>query len=148
MKMLLFISLIAATILAGACSKDDSMVDTNNGGMVNDSTFVSQSSGTFTGQNGYEAKGTISLGANAINPAIVQLATDFNASLQTGAVTLYLSKNQQLKLSDAATILRVSLVSKPGLQQFVLAAQPSTDFRYAILWCASAGVQFGYAELK
>jgi glycine betaine/choline ABC-type transport system substrate-binding protein len=149
MKTYFFSFLVLVTLCMSACSKDEATTPPDNGGgMTTDTTFVAQVTGTFLAQNGYQAEGTVQLGADDITPAIIKLDANFKASLQTGAVTLYLSKNQQLKLSEAASVQRIALITKQGAQQFALAAKPTSDFKYAILWCASAGVQFGNAELK
>ncbi|MFN0034928.1 MAG: DM13 domain-containing protein [Saprospiraceae bacterium] len=110
--------------------------------------FTENLAGVFQHQNGYNAEGTAQLGTDDANTQWLRLAHDFKASLSTGAVTVYLSKNQNLALNSADSFLRVSLVTTPGEHFYKISPAVGDDFKFAILWCASASVQFGNAELK
>ncbi len=110
--------------------------------------FTAARSGVFQDQNGYNAEGGAELGTDEAGVQWLRFASDFNASLSTGAVTVYLSKNQNLALNSSGSFLRVDLVTKPGEHFYKIDPAVGGDFEFAILWCASAGVQFGNAELK
>ena len=132
-----------------ACKKDDTAVENPPADTSKPTgTFTAARSGIFQKQNGYNAEGTAQLGSDEASNQWLRLAPNFNASLSTGAVTLYLSKNQSLLLGSAGTFLRVDLVTTAGEHFYKIAPTVGSDFKFAILWCASAGVQFGNAELK
>jgi hypothetical protein len=61
---------------------------------------------------------------------------------------VYLSQNQNLTLGAAGSFRRVDLVKTPGEHFYKIDPAVGADFKFAILWCASAGVQFGNSELK
>lgn len=134
----------------GACQKEETnpTPDQPTNPALPSGTFTSARAGTFQKQNGYNAEGTAQLGTDAVNAQWLRLAPDFNASLSTGAVTVYLSKNQNLTLGTADSFRRIDLVKIPGEHFYKIEPALSADFKFAILWCASAGVQFGNAELK
>ena len=111
-------------------------------------TFNVNRSGVFQKQNGYNAEGNVEIGTDDETKQWLHFADNFNASLSTGAVTVYLSKNQNLTLNTSNSFLRVELVTKPGEHFYKIDPAANADFKFAILWCASAGVQFGNAELK
>jgi hypothetical protein len=110
--------------------------------------FTVTRSGTFQSQNGYAAAGLAELGTDATNTQWLHLAPNFTASLSTGAVVLYLSKNQNLSLNAAGSFLRVEAVKTPGEHYYKIDPAVADDFIYAILWCSSAGVQFGNASMQ
>ena len=111
-------------------------------------TFKANRTGVFQEQNGYNAEGTAQIGTDDASVQWLRFAPDFKASLSTGAVTVYLSKNQNLALNSATSFLRVNLVTTPGEHFYKIDPAVGNDFKFAILWCASASVQFGNAELK
>lgn len=130
------------------CQKEDAETpDPANPGQPT-GIFSSARSGIFQEQNGYNAEGTAQLGSDETNVQWLRLAPDFNASLSTGAVTVYLSKNQNLSLGTSDTFRRLDLVKTAGEHYYKLDPPVGNEFKFAILWCASAGVQFGNAELK
>lgn len=131
-----------------ACQKEDAEPGDPADPPTLSGAFTAARSGVFQKQNGYNAEGTAQLGADEANAQWLRLAPDFNASLSTGAVTVYLSQNQNLALGAAGTFQRVELVTKPGEHFYKIDPAVGDDFRFAILWCASASVQFGNAELK
>ncbi len=133
-----------------ACQKDDlaspDPVTPGNSTMPVGVFSVSRS-GVFQKQNGYNAEGTAQIGTDDAGNQWLRLAPDFNATLSTGAVTVYLSQNQNLMLNTPGSFRRLNLVTKPGEHFYKLDPAAGADFKFAILWCASAGVQFGNAEI-
>jgi hypothetical protein len=153
LQKIIFPALLLLTL--AACQKEEmsTMPDpvtpvTPSNPALPSGAFASARSGVFQKQNGYNAEGTAQLGTDAVNAQWLRLAPDFNASLSTGAVTVYLSKNQNLTLGAADSFRRVDLVKTPGEHFYKIEPAVGADFKFAILWCASAGVQFGNAELK
>jgi Electron transfer DM13 len=150
LKLVLFAFII---ILLNACSKDAAVVtpvilpiDSTNIGLSDN--FKTDKSGIFTGQGGYPVSGTAELGKNIANKSVVHLTKDFNTAIHTGSVTLYLSKNKSLKINDATSYIRFGTTSVIGEQYFGLSEQPTDDYKFIIVWCAPAGVQFGSADLN
>lgn len=144
LKNILFLFIIGTLL---SCSKDpapDSPANTS----TPTGLLTTSRSGFFQPQNGYNATGTAIVGTDEANQQWLQLASDFDASLSTGAVTLYLSKVQSLNLNESASNIRVALLSKPGEHFYKIDPAIGEDFTFAILWCASAGVQFGNAPLQ
>jgi hypothetical protein len=143
--------ILAGFILAflTSCKKEDTTTtpptptntDTPSG------VFTKTRAGNFVKQNSYNAEGAAEIGSDVQQINWIHLAPNFNASLSTGAVTLYISKTQQLNLSDASSNVRVASITKAG-EQYYKTSAVSADFKFAILWCSSANIQFGNAELK
>jgi hypothetical protein len=150
MKNTLMISLLLLVSFV-SCKKDEETTVTPPPVVINNDlpsgAFTKGLSGSFVKQNGYNAAGTAELGQDAQKANWVHLAPNFDASLSTGAVTLYISKTQQLNLGNAAGFVKIANVTKAGEHYYKTSAL-SADFKFAILWCSSANVQFGNAELK
>ncbi|MCC6461205.1 MAG: DM13 domain-containing protein [Saprospiraceae bacterium] len=149
MTILKFFSTFLFVLSISSCQKDEAPPENNPSDATKPTgTFTAQRMGVFQEQNGYNAAGTAQLGTDDANSQWLRLAPDFTASLSTGAVTVYLSKNQNLSLNSATSFLRVDLVKTPGEHFYKINPGVGSDFKFAILWCASASVQFGNAELK
>jgi hypothetical protein len=134
-----------------SCSKDDVNTDTGQNSGMNPDNVVEISKileGKFTGQNGYKAEGTATLGKTSNGDHYIRLQNDFNASFATGSVTMYLSSSANLKLADNTTFIKLATINKKGTHDFKLASQPNASFLYVIVWCSPAAIQFGVAEMK
>ncbi len=131
-----------------ACQKEDAPPGNPADPTLPTGMFTAARSGVFQDQNGYNAEGSAQLGTDETGAQWLRFAPDFNASLSTGAVTVYLSKNQNLALNSGGSFQRVELVTTPGEHFYKISPAAGDDFKFAILWCASASVQFGNAELK
>jgi len=130
------------------CQKDENTTPGPVDSSLITGAFSATRSGVFQEQNGYQAKGAAQIGNDGANVQWLRLAPDFNTTLSTGAVTVYLSQNKNLNLATAGTFRRLELVTTPGEHFYKIDPAVGTDFKFAILWCASASVQFGNAELK
>lgn len=149
MKITALNFLFFALLGLAACQKDESLPEPPPvDGTKPSGKFSPARQGTFNKQNGYNAEGTAQIGKDEAANQWLRLANDFNASLSTGAVTVYLSKNQNLDLNAKDSHLRVDLVKTPGEHFYKIMPEANDAFKFAILWCASANVQFGNAELK
>lgn len=135
-------------LVFAACQKEENAPDDSSNSTMPTGAFTAARSGIFQKQNGYNAEGAAQLGTDEAGVQWLRFAPDFNASLSTGAVTVYLSKNQNLALNSSGSFQRVELVTTPGEHFFKIDPAVGGDFKFAILWCASASVQFGNAELK
>lgn len=140
---------IVMLIFISSCSKEESTTENPKEEVTTVENFTVLKSGTFVGMNGYNTKGSVELGKDANNKAFVKTKSDFSTSFATGSVTFYLSKNQQLVLSDASSLIKLEVISKNG-EHFmeVSGGLPAETFKYVIVWCAPARIQFGSAELK
>ncbi len=150
MKFLQISILFLLSFAIHACQKEETPVDdpkVEQPGLPS-GNFKADRSGVFQSQNGYKAAGTAQIGTDEAGKQWLRFGTDFDASLSTGAVTVYVSQNQNLLLSNTSTYRRLDLVKKPGEHHFKIEPSVGLDFKFAILWCASAGVQFGNSELK
>ncbi len=147
MKIKLLVSTFTFLLAFSACKKDETTVPPidNNPPTAN---FTVKKTGTFVKANGYSTSGTAQLGTDEKGENIVRLKDDFKTTFATGSVTIYLSKNQNLKLADAASFINLAVINTNGLHDFKLSAAPTDDFNFVISWCAPAGIQFGMAELK
>ena len=136
---------VFAILTVLACKKETIEPSNQASAPVN---FIADQEGFFQQQNGYTAEGMVRLGMDENNLQWLRLASDFKASLSTGAVTVYLSKSQALNLNASTDFLRLDLVKTPGEHFFKVNPAVNADFKYVILWCASANVQFGNAVLN
>lgn len=136
-------------ILFSACAKEEVSPEVMEEDMTNIPTFTVLKSGTLAGMNGYSTKGGVELGRDANSKVFVKTKSDFSTTFATGSVTFYLSKNERLQLSDASSLIRLDVITKNG-EHFmeVAGGLPADAFKYVIVWCAPARVQFGSAELK
>jgi len=152
MKHLIIFSFIGLTLFAQSCSKDDSGIEISEDSITQDpsntSILTKIFEGTFTGQNGYPASGDVILGRNKEEIHYISLQDNFATSFATGSVTMYLSKESKLKLSDGNTYIKLGVINKNGKHDFKLDKAPDGMFKYVIVWCAPAAIQFGNSELK
>lgn len=149
MKIWLLIPIILVLGLLTSCSKDeDSTVKEDPTDTSTNEELTKVFQGVFLGQNGYPTSGTTILGTDKANTYIVRLNDDFSTSFATGSVTMYLSSTDKLKLSDSNTFIKLAVINKNGKHDFKLTSKPDPVYKYIIVWCAPAAIQFGIAELK
>ena len=148
MKTLNILIIVILMVFSTSCSKDDAIDETNTNPNTEVLPLTKVSQGSFTGQNGYKSVGTTILGTSKENAYYVRLNDDFDASFATGSVTLYLSSNPTLKLSEANSFIKLNTISKKGMHDFPLTAKPANNLIYVIVWCTPAAIEFGVAELK
>ncbi len=155
MKLNLVRNFTAVVIIIGllsACNEDpdELIVDSS----MPQGTFEADVTGTFVEQNDTGSAGMAALGADTEGTSFLMFGSDFMTNLGTGTVTVFLSKTKE----DLNTVFNpgsgntevklVGVVQANGQQYYKLNKKPSTEFKYVILWCASAGIPFGYAELQ
>jgi hypothetical protein len=139
MALVLFINI--------SCDKEDVQVD--NGGSVETTEMTTKlSSGTFNGENGYAVSGTAALTKSSVNKYFIEFADSFKSSFAAGSVALYTSSTAKLDLGKSSTFSKFGVTNKNGKQTYELGADFNLNQKYVIVWCFSAGVQFGSAELK
>lgn len=113
--------------------------------------FTASIMGDFVEQNGAGSTGTASLGTDADGVTFLRFGSDFNTNLATGTVTVYLSTSDTF-MADPGNgnpdLYLVGGVRNAGENYFKLDPVPGSEFTYVILWCGSAAVPFGYAQLQ
>jgi hypothetical protein len=113
--------------------------------------FTSAKSGTFVEQNATGSKGAARLGTDTKSVQFLELGSDFVSNFGTGTVTVYLSTSKDFKadpMKGNPDLRLLGGVTKAGQKYFKLDPKADAKFTHVILWCASANVPFGFAELK
>jgi hypothetical protein len=151
MKLNTFIlALFSLTALASftACEKEvEVIVDPTKP----QGTFSVAKNGSFVEQNGTGSKGMAQLGTDEDGVQFLKFGSDFSTTFATGTVTVYLSTTMTFTPDpgNGNPLLRlVGPVSKPGENYFRLDPKADAKFTHVILWCGSANVPFGYAQLQ
>ena len=138
---------ILAMALSG-CSNDETItIDSSKP----DGTFTSTKSGMFVEQNSTGSMGTVELGTDSKNIQFVKFDSDFTTNLATGTVTVYLSTSMTYTADPGngnPDLKLVGIVTKAGENYFKVDPAAPAKFTHAILWCGSANIPFGYAELN
>lgn len=144
-KNILFVALLSIIGLV-SCKKDattPTIIPTTTDQPVG--AFTAQRSGSLVAQSGTPTKGTAQLGMDTKGTPFLKLGSDFKSDYHTGTVTLYMSKGA---IYAASTVQLISAVGKDGEQYFKMGAAAGSDFTHLIVWCGSAKIPFGNAELK
>jgi len=113
--------------------------------------FTVAKTGTFVEQNGTGSTGTAELGTDENGVQFLKFGSNFNTSFATGTVTVYLSTSMTF-MPDPGNgnpeLRLVNPVSKAGENYFRLDPAAAAKFTHVILWCGSANIPFGYAQLQ
>ena len=114
-------------------------------------TFTASKSGSFVEQNSTGSTGTAELGMDESGVQFIRFGSNFNTNLGTGTVTVYLSTSDEY-VADPANgnpdLLLVGPVKTAGENYFKLSPSADSKFTHVLLWCGSANIPFGYAELN
>ncbi|MEL6537200.1 MAG: DM13 domain-containing protein [Bacteroidota bacterium] len=113
--------------------------------------FTATATGDFVEQNGAGSTGSASLGTDEDGATFLQFNSAFNTNLATGTVTVYLSTSAEFTADPGngnPDLYLVGAVRSAGENNFKLDPVPGSEFTHVILWCGSANVPFGYAELQ
>lgn len=115
-------------------------------------TFEVKRSGSFVDENNAGSMGTASLGADSQGNEFLKFNEDFNTALATGTVTVYLSTSAEF-IKDPANgnpnLFAIGPVRTAGENYFAIPAGTNTaKYTHVLLWCGSAGIPFGNAEMK
>ena len=144
-KNLLFIAFLSIIGLTNC--KEDAITPTTTPTTTDQpvGVFTAQRSGSLVAQSGTPTKGTVQLGTDTKGTSFLKLGSDFKSDYHTGTVTLDASKGATYA---ASTVQLISAVGKDGEQHFKMSAALSSDYTHLIVWCGSAKIPFGNAELK
>lgn len=105
--------------------------------------------GVLVEENDTGTKGTAKIIKDADGIYFLELGSDFETNLGTGTVSVFLAKSAVFKtgMPDGSQ-MAVGTIAKNGLTYFKLSSAPDAAFTHVILWCSTAGIPFGNAELK
>lgn len=151
MKNLLFLLMLSASLafITTACEDDDETTIINEGRPTGN--FSIQRSGVLVAQNGTPTQGDVEIGTDDDGEQFVRFGSNFRTELATGTVTIYLSKGQTIQFDPAngnPSIRAIGIVVDNGEDFFRVEKPVGNDFTHVVLWCASAGIPFGYALLQ
>ena len=152
MKKIFFISALLIvtmiTLSTIACTKSNEII-------IDSSTpqgeFITARTGSIVEQNSTGSKGRVQLGKDSKGTDFIKFGSDFNTVLATGTVTVYLSTSNIYKADPGKgnpDLKLVGLVNKNGEMYLKLNSTVESKFTHLILWCGSANIPFGNAELK
>lgn len=142
------VALITTSALV-SCSKDAEtlIIDSSqpNG------TFTVEKSGSFVDQNAAGSNGTVQVGVDDDGKEFLKFGGDFTTTLATGTVTVYLSTSMDFVADPGAgnpDLKLVGIVNKAGEMYYSLDGGYDDSFTHVILWCGTASIPFGYAQLN
>lgn len=138
--------LFALTLAFTACKKDEVIDPT-----VPNGEFTVSKSGTFVDQNGAGSAGKIELGTDEDGTQFAKMGSDFKTNLATGTVVVYLSTSATYTadpMNGNPALRLIGYINANGEQYIRLDPAAESKFTHVLLYCASAGVQFGNAALN
>jgi hypothetical protein len=144
-----FLFFLALSLTTTSCSKDNETI-TIDLSIPNGNLNVDRS-GSLIAENGTPTKGKIELGQDTDNTSFLRFASDFTTELATGTVSVYFSTSATFTADPAngnPDLRLVGAVSGNGEQFFKLNESIPAKFTHVILWCNTASIPFGNAELK
>ena len=147
-KAIIF-SVMAAGLLfvLPSCKKEDM---TNEDAMPK-GDFTVERSGNLSGENGITTAGKVEYGKDEDNVYFVHFGSDFSTDQGSGTLGLYFSTSATFTADPQngnPDLKSVSTVTKNGEQYFKLDGSVSSSFTHVILWCNTAQIAFGTAQLQ
>jgi Electron transfer DM13 len=143
-----FFLLAAGMTTFSSCTKEETItVDT----ALPQGTITASKSGNFVEQNMTGSKGKATLGSDTKGVQFLTFDAAFSTVFATGTVSVYLSTTKDFVADPAngnPNLKLVGPVFKAGENFFKLDPKADAKFTHVILWCGTASVPFGYAELK
>lgn len=139
---------LALTFFASSCSDDETItIDSSqpNG------TLTVDRMGSFTAENGTPTMGTAELGQDKDNVNFLRFSNNFTTELGTGTVSVYFSTSSTFTADPGngnPDLLLVGSVQSNGEQFFKLNQAIPNNFTHVILWCNTASIPFGNAQLQ
>ncbi|MCB0546913.1 MAG: DM13 domain-containing protein [Phaeodactylibacter sp.] len=150
MKSLTTLLLASFVLFLASCNKEDEKIQIIDSSQpVGELTVLR--SGTFVAQNGTPSAGAAALGTDEDGAYFLRFGSDFITELGTGTVTVYLSTSDTFMADpgNGNPDLRLAgIVDNNGESFFKLNGAIDAKFNYVILWCGSANIPFGYAQLQ
>lgn len=113
--------------------------------------FIVSKSGGLVEQNGTGTMGTVQLGSDEDGVQFLKLTNGFTSNFGTGTIVVYMSTTMNY-VADPGNgnpdLKLIGNVTSGGDRYFKIAPSADAQFDHVILWCASAGIPFGYAALN
>ncbi len=138
------------TFLLFSCSDDDSETITIDSSRPVGDLVVSKQ-GNLVAQSGTPTKGTVQLGKDSEGTDFLRFSNDFTTDLGTGTVAIYFSTSSEYNADPAngnPDLRLIGNVASNGEMFIKLDQEPESKFTHIILWCATADIPFGNAELQ
>lgn len=152
-NLFLSVLMILVTLVFASCEddSDDPQVTTVDTSLPTGELTV-QRQGTFVASDfAPSTVGSAQVGTDQDNDTFLRFSEDFMTAIATGTVTVYFSTSEEF-ITDPANgnpdLELVGVVQQNGERFFKLGGAPSAQFTHVILWCASANVPFGNAQLQ
>ena len=147
-KALILSVLIAGmTVLIASCKKEDM---TNENAMPN-GDFTVERSGSLTAENMTPTAGTVEYGKDEDNVYFVKLGSNFTTDQNTGTLGLYFSTSSTFvadPMNGNPDLIAIGTITANGEQYIKLNGAVSSSFTHVILWCNTASIPFGNAQLQ
>lgn len=143
-------ALLVLAILFVATSCDDDDPVTIDSSQPNGSITVLRS-GDLTAESGTPTAGTVEIVQDEDNEYFLHFGSDFMTELATGTVSIYFSTSSVFTADPGngnPDLSLVGAVKSNGESYHKLDGAVSSDFTHVILWCNTASIPFGNAELK
>ncbi|MBT32958.1 MAG: hypothetical protein CMO01_25145 [Thalassobius sp.] len=145
----LLLALLSFTIVS--CDDDDEPDEIIIDSSLPTGTFTASRSGSLTAQNGTPTSGSVDLGTDEDGVTYLHFGSNFTTELGTGTVTIYLSTSDTF-MADPANgnpdLILVGVVDENGESYFKISKTVSSSFTHVIIWCGSANIPFGNAQLQ
>ncbi|QWX84401.1 DM13 domain-containing protein [Cellulophaga sp. HaHaR_3_176] len=148
-----FVSIFMLTV---SCSDDDNETETIIETVIVDSSLPNGdltvvSAGSFVAENGTPTAGTVEVGTDTDSSNFVHFGSDFTTELGTGTVGIFLSTSSVYTPDPGngnPELMLIGNVSANGEKFIKLTEAPDAKYTHIILWCATANIPFGNAELN
>lgn len=140
---------VFAFVLIG-CSDDDSETITIDTALPV-GNFEVDRQGDLVAESGTPTKGTVQLGTDSEGTDFLRFSEDFTTELGTGTVAIFLSTSATYTADPAngnPDLRLIGNVASNGEMFIKLDGAPEAKFTHIILWCATASIPFGNAELQ
>jgi Electron transfer DM13 len=132
-----------------SCTKDAVTVTVDSS--KPDGAFTVTKSGSFTAQSSTPTAGMVQLGTDSKGVQFLKFSSDFTTQFATGTVSVYLSTSMTWVPDPGNSNGNLRLIGpslKAGETFYKLDPKADAKFTHVILWCGTAGVPFGNAEIK
>ena len=114
-------------------------------------TFQVARQGNLTAESGTPTQGVVQIGSDSNGTDFVRFSDDFTTELGTGTVGIFLSTSSVYTPDPAngnPDLKLIGNVAGNGEMFIRLDAAPEAKYTHIILWCATANIPFGNAELQ
>lgn len=134
-------------ILSSCTTEEPTIIDS----ALPSGLFSADRAGSLVAENGTPTTGGVELGTDEENTSFIRFGSDFTTELATGTVAVYLSTSEVFTADPGngnPDLRLIGAINSNGEQFFKLTEAVSSEFTHVILWCNTASIPFGNAELK